>query len=72
MQTVNVDLGDRSYPIFIGADLLKDDSILAPYLGKGRVIVVTNEVVAPLYLETVKDLLGKQFSSVIILSLIHI
>ena len=67
MQTVNVDLGDRSYPIFIGADLLKDDSILAPYLGKGRVIVVTNEVVAPLYLETVKDLLGKQFSSVIIL-----
>ena len=67
MQTVNVDLGDRSYPIFIGADLLKDDSILAPYLSKGRVIVVTNEVVAPLYLETVKDLLGKQFSSAVIL-----
>jgi len=67
MQTVNVDLGDRSYPIFIGADLLKDDSILAPFLGKGRVIVITNEVVAPLYLETVKDLLGKQFSSAVIL-----
>ncbi len=67
MQTVKVDLGDRSYPIFIGADLLKDDSILAPYLGKGRTVVITNEVVAPLYLETVEDLLGKQFTSAIIL-----
>ncbi|NKB33407.1 MAG: 3-dehydroquinate synthase [Pseudomonadales bacterium] len=67
MQTVNVDLGDRSYPIFIGAKLFEDPSLLLPFIGKGRVVIVTNEIVAPLYLDRVQDQLGKQFGSVIIL-----
>jgi len=56
MFTVDVDLADRSYPIFIGEGLLSDVELLAPYLGKGRVVIVSNDVVAPLYLEQAKQL----------------
>jgi 3-dehydroquinate synthase len=54
--SVNVNLPDRSYPIFIGAGLLSQLEILSPYLNSGRVLIVTNEVVAPLYLDQVKAL----------------
>ncbi|PCJ25917.1 MAG: 3-dehydroquinate synthase [SAR86 cluster bacterium] len=57
MFTVNVDLGERSYPIFIGNDLLNDADLIQPYLGEGRVLIITNDVVAPLYLEQLKQLL---------------
>lgn len=67
MQTVKVDLGERSYPIFIGDALLHDPSILTPFLGNSRVMVVTNETVAPLYLQTVRELLGRNFQDVVIL-----
>jgi len=30
MKTLNVDLGDRSYPIFIGHNLLEDNSLVIP------------------------------------------
>ncbi len=56
MFTVNVELGDRSYPIFIADGLLKKADLVAPYVAKGRVVIVTNDVVAPLYLDTVKQL----------------
>lgn len=52
MRTLWLDLGDRSYPIHIGQGLLARPELVAPHLG-GRVAVVTNEVVAPLYLEGV-------------------
>jgi len=35
MNTLNVDLGDRSYPIFIGAGLLKNPDLIQPYI-KGK------------------------------------
>ncbi len=53
MQTLNVALGARSYPIHIGQGLLKQADLLAPALGKStKAVVITNTVVAPLYLET--------------------
>ncbi len=67
MLTVKVDLEDRSYPIFIGENLLNDPQLLLPYLGKGRVVVVTNDVVAPLYLERAQKLLGDRFAEAIVL-----
>lgn len=67
MQTVMVNLGDRSYPIFIGAGLIGDADLLAPYLGKGRVVIITNDVVAPLYLESVKPLFAQQQCDEIVL-----
>ncbi|WP_431024412.1 3-dehydroquinate synthase [Halomonas sp. H5] len=50
VSTLNVDLGERSYPIHVGAGLLGDPRWLAPYLAGRQVMIVTNETVAPLYL----------------------
>ena len=49
--TLEVALGDRSYPIHIGPGLLGDPQWLTPHLAGRQVMVVTNETVAPLYLE---------------------
>ena len=51
MRTLNVALGERSYPIHIGRGLLGDASLLLPYLKRPRAAIVTNDVVGPLYLE---------------------
>ncbi|MCB5188755.1 3-dehydroquinate synthase [Methylobacillus caricis] len=51
MQTLNVDLGDRSYPIHIGRNLLGQADLILPHLKRKQVAVVTNTTVAPLYLE---------------------
>lgn len=56
MKTLTVDLGERSYPIFIGQDLLKDASLVAPFVKGKQVMIVTNETIAPLYLEQAKKL----------------
>ncbi|WP_083599118.1 bifunctional shikimate kinase/3-dehydroquinate synthase AroKB [Massilia sp. CF038] len=50
---LNVDLGERSYPITIGAGLLGDAALLAPHISGRRVAIVTNTTVAPLYLARV-------------------
>ncbi len=51
MQTLNVDLGERSYPIHIGERLIERGELLSPHIRGNQVAVVTNETVAPLYLE---------------------
>jgi 3-dehydroquinate synthase len=51
MQTLNVELGERRYPIYIGAGLLGRAELLAPHIHGRQVLVVSNETVAPLYLE---------------------
>ncbi|WP_308364219.1 MULTISPECIES: 3-dehydroquinate synthase [unclassified Microbulbifer] len=51
MHCLNVELGERSYPIVIGSQLLGDPQYLLPYIRGKQVCVVTNETVAPLYLE---------------------
>ena len=55
---VNVELGQRGYPIHIGADLLAESGALAATIGGDSAIVVTNETVAPLYLQRVHAALG--------------
>ena len=54
MKTLEVQLGERSYPIFIGQDLLGKSEYLKPYIQGKKVMIVTNETVAPLYLDKVK------------------
>ena len=55
MKQVVVDLGHRSYPIYIGAGLLQQAAdLIAPQLS-GQTLVVSNTVVAPLHLETLLD-----------------
>ena len=50
---VNVDLGDRSYPIYIGTDILSDRTLLLPYIKGAQVCIISNETVSPLYLQQV-------------------
>ncbi len=57
---LNVDLGERSYPIFIGSGLYAGAArpeLLQPYIKGQQVAVVTNETIAPLYLDRVRNLL---------------
>jgi len=54
MKKLNVDLGDRSYPIFVSQGLLGDSQWVAPYVNGKQVMIVTNETIAPLYLDKVK------------------
>ena len=55
MKTLSVNLGDRSYPIFIGEDLLGDPQLVKSYVKGKQVLIVTNTTVAPLYLERCKN-----------------
>lgn len=55
MNKLIVDLGSRSYPISIGQELLKQPALFSDFITGKKVMVVTNEVVAPLYLETCKN-----------------
>ncbi len=67
MKTLTVNLDTRSYPIFIGPDLMNRPELWSPYLESSQVMVVTNETVAPLYLERITAVLsGKQWSTVIL------
>ena len=58
-QILNVALGERSYPIHIGCGLLSDPELIAPYIERKSAVVVTNETVAPLYLELLRSTLKK-------------
>jgi len=59
METLRLALGSRAYPIHIGAGALDDAELYRPHLAAGRVAVVTNAVVAPLYLQRVKGALAR-------------
>ena len=58
MTTLTVDLGERSYPIYIGNSLLGDKELLKPYIPGNSALIVTNETVAPLYLEKTQTMLS--------------
>lgn len=51
MQQLTVELGERSYPIFIGSGLLGQRELFAPFIAGKQVCIVTDDTVAPLYLE---------------------
>ncbi len=55
MQTLKLELGERSYPIHIGSGLLGRAELVAPYISGRRVAIVTNSVVGPLYRKTVEQ-----------------
>jgi 3-dehydroquinate synthase len=65
--TLQVDLGERSYPIHIGAGLLGRADLLVPFLAGEQVLLVSNETVAPLYREcAAAAFAGYQLDSVVL------
>lgn len=67
MQTLTVDLGDRSYPIYIGEGLLSQEELILKHISGHQVLVVTNETIAPLYLSGIRKELGNLHYSELIL-----
>jgi len=57
MQTLKVELANRSYPIYIGRSLISNVDLILPHLKRKHVAIVTNATVAPLYLETLSNAL---------------
>ena len=65
METIVVALGSRSYPIHIGSQLLANGKLYG--IAAKQVLIVTNEVVAPLYLERVQGALhGREVATVVL------
>lgn len=67
MKQLRVELGDRSYPIYIGEKLLQDRQLIGQYIAGRQVMIVTNETVAPLYLDTLSSALDGFELEVVIL-----
>ena len=67
MATLTVELGERSYPILIEANLLKHPEVLTTHLTTNKVVVVTNDVVEPLYFPIIsKALVGFDVSKIVV------
>jgi 3-dehydroquinate synthase len=69
MQTLNVGLAERSYPIHIGSGMLNRVELLLPHIPRKRAVIVSNTTVAPLYLQRLKEGLstnGVQAQSIIL------
>ena len=58
MKTLEVDLGNRSYPIYIGADLIDRPELFKACEKSSSIYIVTNSTVAPLYAERLTKTLG--------------
>ena len=65
MHTLTIDLGTRSYPIIIGRNLLTEDNLLPNVTH--QVMVITNETIAPLYLEKTLAALGTRNAQHVVL-----
>ena len=58
MKTINIDLGRRSYPIYVGDNLLSNNKIFKKHISTKKIALVSNTTVAPLYLDKVISALG--------------
>ncbi len=62
---VELALGDRSYDICIGSGVLSDAALVGETVRGNEVFIVTNETVAPLYLDRLQSSLGNRRVDVI-------
>ncbi|MCF7982580.1 MAG: iron-containing alcohol dehydrogenase, partial [Pseudomonadales bacterium] len=67
MRVLNVDLGQRSYPIYIADGLLAQSELLKSHILGKQVLIVTNETVGPLYMDkVVSSLSGLQVDTLVL------
>ncbi len=67
METLRVELADRSYPILIDSGLIQKSESWDSCLPSTRLLIVTDDNVAPLYLQTLLDALGDRDVSTVVL-----
>jgi 3-dehydroquinate synthase len=65
MQILNVALGSRSYPIYIGAGLLARPELIVEKLPQKRAAIITNATIAPLYLAILQGALESRGVNVV-------
>ena len=69
MKTVQVDLGEKSYPIYLHDDWGKLFRKASGYLKSDKVLIITDEHVSPLYCHETEEMLrsygGKTFTAVV-------
>ncbi len=65
--TISIDLGDRSYPIYIGDSLLTDSALFSENLPYQHILVVSNDTIAPLYLQSLQTALGNRLVESVVL-----
>ena len=65
MKELRVELGERSYPIYIGHGLLENNSLIQKHIQGSELVIVTNETVGPLYLPALKELINAHSTQVI-------
>ena len=67
MRKISIDLAERSYDIVIANTILGPDANILNHIKGAQVLIITNEVVAPLYLDSLKSgLKGKQIEEIIL------
>lgn len=69
MKTLEVDLGNRSYPIYIGTDLIDQPNLFSACEKATSIYIVSNTTVAPLYAERLTKTLntfGKSVRTIIL------
>ena len=60
IDVVNVDLSDRTYPIYIGESILQHGELLQKHVTSKKAMIVTNTKVGPLYSTGVRDVLERK------------
>jgi len=60
MRSLQLPLKDKPYTINIGSALISDAALFRPHCSGNKQLIVSNNIVAPLYLEKLKTALGKK------------
>jgi len=68
MKTIKVSAASRSYPVYIGTGIRQQGEIWAHKIRGSQVLVVSNETVAPLYLDEVLDAVSASLVDSLILA----
>lgn len=67
MHKIDVEVSAGGYPVYLGRGLLSDGSLWRRHIGQGKVLVVSNETVAPLYAETLQSALSGRTAEILVL-----
>lgn len=67
MKQLDLDLAEKSYPIYIGRNLISKQELVTKHITGKQVMIVTDSTVAPIYLEKVKSLLTNYQVSEVVL-----
>ena len=60
MKTININLKKRGYPIYVGEGLIENYNLIKKHISNKKVVIITNDKVAPLYLQKITNTLSNE------------